>query len=255
MDFWLPARPGCLLGDWRKMLTGTEFELAKFTKCTLTFSGDIQCPYTSPRAPASGSMMMNSLLAGYSSLNQSTSSQPTSGQGTDFLWTYFLEPGWLVSWDLKPWRSDVGTICHNIFACYQSSFQKNAGAFWSLPLGAMQLWPPLWLSAYVTSGENNLNAPLIPGWSRVAEPSGVSVAEQLASTFSWFSNKANKLWLCIFYADLFLIQFVNFFFPQELSLASPTWVTVLGHTDNIVASSRWRACETKARVLCPSMLL
>lgn len=155
---------------------------------------------------------MNFLLAVYRSLNQSTSSQPTSGQGTDFLWTYFLEPGWLVSWDLRPsWRSDVRTICHNIFACYQSSFQKNARAFWSLPLGAMQLWPPLWLSAYITSGENNLNAPLIPGWSRVAVPSGVSVAEQLASTFSWFSNEANKLWLCIFYADLFLIQFVSFF--------------------------------------------
>lgn len=75
--------------------------------------------------------------------------------------------------------------------------QKNAGAFWSLPLGAVQLWPPRCLSAYITSGENNLNAPLIPWWSRVVVSSGVSVAVRLAFTFSWFSNEANKLWLCL----------------------------------------------------------
>lgn len=89
------------------------------------------------------------------------------------------------------------TICPNFFGYYQSSFQKNAGAFWSLPLGAMQLWPPLCLSAYITSGENNLNAPLIPWWSRVVVSSGVSGAVRLAFTFSWFSNEANKLWLCL----------------------------------------------------------
>lgn len=62
--------------------------------------------------------------------------------------------------------------------------EKNAGAFWSFPLGATQLWPPQGLSAYITSGENSLNAPLIPRWSRVVVPSGVSVAVLLASTFS-----------------------------------------------------------------------
>lgn len=72
-------------------------------------------------------------------------------------------------WNWGPsWGSDLWTVCHNVFACYQSSFQKNAGAFWSVPFGATQLWPTLWLSASVTSGENNWNAPLIPWWSRVS---------------------------------------------------------------------------------------
>lgn len=37
-----------------------------------------------------------------------------------------------------------------------------------------QLRPPVWLGAYITCSENSLNAPLIPGWSRVVAPSGVS---------------------------------------------------------------------------------
>lgn len=94
------------------------------------------------------------------------------------------------------------------------------------------LWPPLWLGAYITSGENNLNAPLIPRWSRVVVPSGVSAAVQLASTFSWFSNEANKLWLWIL---LLLHSFIPdsicwFLLSWELSLASPAWVPMLGRS-------------------------
>lgn len=71
-------------------------------------------------------------------------------------------------WNQWPsWGSDLWRVCHNIFGCYQS-FQKMAGALWSVPLGATQLWRALWLSASITSGENNWNAPLIPWWSRVS---------------------------------------------------------------------------------------
>lgn len=111
--------------------------------------------------------------------------------------------------------------------------QKNAGAFWSLPLGAVQLWPPRCLSAYITSGENNLNAPLIPWWSRVVVSSGVSVAVRLAFTFSWFSNEANKLWLCLVLLLPSLIphSICYFFFMRTLFsfpyLSAKAWTQVL----------------------------
>jgi hypothetical protein len=83
----LPTRPNCLLGNLRKMLTRSENKLAKFTahpdisrRHSVYFA---QYP-SLPLPPALLSMMIYSFLAGWSSLNQSAYSRPTSGQGTEF---------------------------------------------------------------------------------------------------------------------------------------------------------------------------
>lgn len=240
------------------MLTGAEPELAKFTKCTLTFSGDIQCPHTVSQCPCFSEYDDEFLPCRVEFTEPKYMLTAYIWPGDRFPPDTFLEPGWSVSWDLRPsWRSAVWIdyLPQHLWMLSILLSEKCRGisefairCYAALASTVAQCICNLWWEQFKCT----INPWMVTSSCALWGFSG----EQLASTFSWFRNEANNFGSapCSSYTVSFPIQFVNCF-SWELSLASPPWVTVLGHKDNIVASFREWTCKTKARVLYSFIVL